>query len=94
MDKTLHDMFVLTLPVVEKMLRPIVVYAFLIVGLLTWPAMPQTVPDEFLRVHRQGIGPIKLGMALEDITRALGKPISLDFRFDDGAGTVKMRRTS
>jgi hypothetical protein len=39
--------------------------ALLVVGLLTWPAMPQTVPDEFLRVHRQGIGPIKLGMTLE-----------------------------
>ena len=33
MDKTLHDMFVLSLPVVEKILRPIVVYVFLIVGL-------------------------------------------------------------
>ena len=33
MDKTLHDMFVLGLPVAEKMLRPIVVYVFLIVGL-------------------------------------------------------------
>jgi len=31
--KTLSDMFVLTLPVAEKMLRPIVVYIFLIVGL-------------------------------------------------------------
>jgi len=31
--KTLSDMFVLTLPVVEKVLRPIVVYVFLIVGL-------------------------------------------------------------
>jgi len=31
--KTLTDMFVLTLPVAEKMLRPIVVYVFLIVGL-------------------------------------------------------------
>ncbi len=31
--KTTHDMFVLGLPVVEKILRPIVVYAFLIVGL-------------------------------------------------------------
>jgi uncharacterized membrane protein YcaP (DUF421 family) len=31
--KTLSDMFVLTLPVAEKMLRPIVVYVFLIVGL-------------------------------------------------------------
>jgi len=31
--KTLTDMFVLTLPIVEKMLRPVVVYVFLIVGL-------------------------------------------------------------
>ena len=31
--KTLSDMFVLTLPVAEKMLRPIAVYAFLIIGL-------------------------------------------------------------
>ena len=31
--KTLSDMFVLTLPVVEKVLRPIVVYVFLIIGL-------------------------------------------------------------
>jgi uncharacterized membrane protein YcaP (DUF421 family) len=31
--KTLHDMFVLGLPVAEKILRPIVVYVFLIVGL-------------------------------------------------------------
>jgi uncharacterized membrane protein YcaP (DUF421 family) len=31
--KMLSDMFVLTLPVAEKMLRPIVVYVFLIVGL-------------------------------------------------------------
>ncbi len=31
--KTVSDMFVLTLPVAEKMLRPIVVYIFLIVGL-------------------------------------------------------------
>src|SRR5947209_10259014 len=31
--KILHDMFVLTLPLTEKMLRPIVVYAFLIIGL-------------------------------------------------------------
>src|SRR5262249_21382015 len=28
-----HDMFVLTLPVMEKILRPILVYAFLIVAL-------------------------------------------------------------
>ena len=33
MDKTFHDMFVMGLPLVEKMLRPVVVYAFLIVGL-------------------------------------------------------------
>src|SRR3974390_2293066 len=31
--KMLSDMFVLTLPVAEKMLRPVVVYLFLIVGL-------------------------------------------------------------
>src|SRR5512143_65144 len=31
--KTLTDMFVLTLPLAEKMIRPIVVYLFLIVGL-------------------------------------------------------------
>jgi len=31
--KMLSDMFVLTLPVAEKMLRPLVVYVFLIVGL-------------------------------------------------------------
>jgi uncharacterized membrane protein YcaP (DUF421 family) len=30
---TLHDMFVLGIPVVEKILRPVVVYVFLIVGL-------------------------------------------------------------
>jgi len=33
MDKTLHDMFVLGLPVVEKMARPVIVYIFLITGL-------------------------------------------------------------
>ena len=33
MEKTLHDMFVLGLPVAEKMMRPVLVYAFLIVGL-------------------------------------------------------------
>ena len=33
MEKTLHDMFVLGLPVLEKMLRPVIVYVFLIVGL-------------------------------------------------------------
>jgi uncharacterized membrane protein YcaP (DUF421 family) len=33
MDKALHDMFVLTLPVIEKMVRPVIVYVFLIVGL-------------------------------------------------------------
>ncbi len=31
--KMLSDMFVLSLPVAEKMLRPVVIYAFLIVGL-------------------------------------------------------------
>jgi len=31
--KMLSDMFVLTLPVAEKMLRPVLVYVFLIVGL-------------------------------------------------------------
>src|SRR3982750_1283364 len=31
--KLLSDMFVLTLPIAEKMLRPVIVYAFLIVGL-------------------------------------------------------------
>src|SRR3954467_904327 len=30
---SLHDMFVLTIPLAEKVLRPIVVYVFLIVGL-------------------------------------------------------------
>src|SRR5690349_18611416 len=33
MDKTLHDMFVLGLPIIEKMIRPVIVYFFLIVGL-------------------------------------------------------------
>src|ERR1051325_4038242 len=33
MEKTLHDMFTLGLPVAEKALRPIIVYMFLIVGL-------------------------------------------------------------
>ena len=33
MNPTLHDMFFLGLPVMEKILRPILVYAFLIVGL-------------------------------------------------------------
>jgi uncharacterized membrane protein YcaP (DUF421 family) len=32
-SKLLHDMFVLSVPVAEKILRPIVVYVFLIVGL-------------------------------------------------------------
>src|SRR5256885_15301660 len=32
-SRMLHDMFALGLPVAEKMLRPIVVYVFLIVGL-------------------------------------------------------------
>src|SRR3954451_6736206 len=30
---SLHDMFVLTIPLAEKVLRPIVVYVFLIIGL-------------------------------------------------------------
>jgi uncharacterized membrane protein YcaP (DUF421 family) len=33
MDKALQDMFVLTIPVVEKMARPVIVYVFLITGL-------------------------------------------------------------
>ena len=33
MEKILSDMFVLGLPVLEKMLRPAIVYAFLVVGL-------------------------------------------------------------
>jgi uncharacterized membrane protein YcaP (DUF421 family) len=33
MEKALQDMFLLSLPLVEKMLRPVVVYIFLIVGL-------------------------------------------------------------
>lgn len=33
LTSTLHDMFVLGVPVVEKVLRPVVVYVFLIVGL-------------------------------------------------------------
>jgi uncharacterized membrane protein YcaP (DUF421 family) len=33
MDKILHDMFTLGLPVAEKIIRPIFVYVFLIVGL-------------------------------------------------------------
>ncbi|HYM26295.1 MAG TPA: YetF domain-containing protein [Vicinamibacterales bacterium] len=32
-SKTLHDMFVLGLPILEKIARPIIVYVFLIVGL-------------------------------------------------------------
>jgi uncharacterized membrane protein YcaP (DUF421 family) len=32
-SKMLHDMFVLGLPVLEKVLRPVIVYVFLIVGL-------------------------------------------------------------
>lgn len=32
-NQTLHDMFVLSVPVLEKVLRPIIVYAFLIAGL-------------------------------------------------------------
>ena len=33
MEKTFHDMFFLGLPILEKVLRPIVVYVFLIAGL-------------------------------------------------------------
>src|SRR6478609_3914368 len=33
MEKTFHDMFFLGLPLLEKVLRPIVVYVFLIAGL-------------------------------------------------------------
>ncbi len=33
MTKLLHDVFVLSLPVTEKILRPILVYVFLVVGL-------------------------------------------------------------
>ncbi len=33
MEKALHDMFVLGLPIAEKVLRPILVYVFLIAGL-------------------------------------------------------------
>ncbi len=33
MTKLLHDLFVLSLPVTEKILRPILVYIFLVVGL-------------------------------------------------------------
>ena len=33
MDKMWHDMFVLTVPILEKILRPVVVYVFLLVGL-------------------------------------------------------------
>src|SRR5512147_1828863 len=33
MHSTWHDMFVLGLPVLEKILRPLAVYAFLVVGL-------------------------------------------------------------
>jgi len=32
-SKTLSDMFIMSLPIAEKMLRPIIVYVFLIVGL-------------------------------------------------------------
>ena len=32
-SQTLHDMFALVIPIVEKMLRPIVVYAFLVIAL-------------------------------------------------------------
>ena len=33
MDKMLHDMFLLGLPVAEKVLRPVLVYLFLLIGL-------------------------------------------------------------
>jgi len=33
MEKMWHDMFILTLPVLEKVLRPVLIYAFLLVGL-------------------------------------------------------------
>ena len=33
MEQAIHDMFVLSVPVAEKILRPVVVYLFLIVGL-------------------------------------------------------------
>src|SRR5690349_14954235 len=33
MDKMWHDMFVLSLPVLEKILRPVIVYFFLLIGL-------------------------------------------------------------
>jgi uncharacterized membrane protein YcaP (DUF421 family) len=33
MEKAIHDMFVLGLPIAEKVLRPVIVYVFLIVGL-------------------------------------------------------------
>src|SRR5436309_2603103 len=32
-DKTLQDMFVLTIPILEKILRPLAIYAFLIIAL-------------------------------------------------------------
>src|SRR5213083_378426 len=32
-SKVFHDMFVLGLPVAEKVIRPVVVYAFLVIGL-------------------------------------------------------------
>src|SRR5262252_6045822 len=32
-SKTIHDMFALGLPVLEKILRPVIVYVFLIIGL-------------------------------------------------------------
>src|SRR5437773_4166721 len=32
-SKVLHDMFFLGLPIAEKIIRPVVVYAFLIIGL-------------------------------------------------------------
>ncbi len=33
MEKSLMDMFLLTLPVIEKILRPVVIYLFLVIGL-------------------------------------------------------------
>ena len=33
MDKMWHDMFVLSIPVLEKILRPVIVYFFLLIGL-------------------------------------------------------------
>src|SRR4051812_7199706 len=33
METSFHDMFVLSLPVLEKVLRPVIVYVFLLIGL-------------------------------------------------------------